>query len=166
MDYQEAKIKYIQAWGSLGSSWGVNRTMAQIHALLLISIKPLSTDEIMDELKISRGNTNMNVRQLLDWGLADKVLMPGDRKEYFETDKDVMELASIVAKERKRRELDPLIKILKTVKDPEGDTEEVQRFKQVTSDLFSFAEQADKVLDLFIGANKSWFFKLLSKLKP
>ena len=84
MELEEAKAKFIQAWGTLGSSWGINRTMSQIHALLIVSVDPLTTEEIMDQLKISRGNANMNVRALMDWGLITKELVPGERKEYFQ----------------------------------------------------------------------------------
>lgn len=165
MEYSEAKERYIEAWGSLGSSWGVNRTMAQIHALLMIATQPLSTEEIMEELKISRGNANMNVRALLDWGLAKKVLIPGERKEYFATDKDPMALAAQVAKERKKRELDPIIKLLNEVTAVQGNGEEVKEFKKVTSDLLGFAKQADSVINTFIQSNANWFFKILGKIK-
>ena len=79
----EAKSQFIQAWGTLGSKWGINRTMAQLHALLMVSPDPMTADELMEELNISRGNVNMNVRELMDWGLVEKMHKPGDRKEYF-----------------------------------------------------------------------------------
>lgn len=164
MELQESKHKYIEAWGSLGSSWGVNRTMAQIHAVLLISTKPLSSDDLMEELKISRGNVNMNLRTLIDWGLAKKVLVQGDRKEYFISDKDIMSLGIQVAKERKKRELEPIIKILREVKNPTDKGKEADEFRKVTDDLLKFAEQSESVLDLFINSNKNWFFKIISKL--
>ena len=165
MKYSEAKEKYIHAWGTLGSSWGVNRTMAQIHALLMISTTPLSTEDLMEELKISRGNTNMNVRALMDWGLAEKVHVPGERKEYFKADKNIMNIGVQVAKERKRRELDPIIKILNEISEIDGDTNEVKEFKKVTKDLLKFANQTESVLDLFIKSNQNWFFKILGKLR-
>lgn len=165
MKYSEAKEKYIQAWGTLGSSWGVNRTMAQIHALLMISTVPLSTEELMEELKISRGNTNMNVRALMDWGLAEKVLVPGERKEYFKADKNIMNIGVQVAKERKRRELDPIIKLLSEITQVEGETAEAKEFRKVTKDLQKFATQTESVLDLFIKSNQNWFFKILGKLR-
>lgn len=83
MEYQEAKNKFISTWGSLGSLWGINKAMAQIQALLFISTEALTTEDIMEELQISRGNTSMNVRQLIDWGIVTKELRPGERKEYF-----------------------------------------------------------------------------------
>ncbi len=165
MKYSEAKEKYIQAWGTLGSSWGINRTMAQIHALLMISTVPLSTEELMEELKISRGNTNMNVRALLDWGLAEKVLVPGERKEYFKADKNIMNIGVQVAKERKRRELDPIIKLLNDITQVEGEAAEVKEFRKVTKDLQKFATQTESVLDLFIKSNSNWFFKILGKMR-
>ena len=76
MEFNEAKAQFIQTWGKLGSEWGINRTMAQVHAILLISPKPLCTEDIMEELNISRGNTNMNVRDLMNWELAYKKLIP------------------------------------------------------------------------------------------
>ncbi|MEQ8808221.1 MAG: helix-turn-helix domain-containing protein [Imperialibacter sp.] len=87
MEYNEAKRKFIEAWGTLGSSWGINRAMAQMHALLLISTKPLSTEDIMEELQISRGNVNMNIRALMDWGIVQKEHKIGERKEFFSADK-------------------------------------------------------------------------------
>ena len=86
MTLDEAKQHLIQAWGTLGSSWGVSRTMAQVHALLLVSPVSMTTEDIMDALQISRGNVNMNVRDLIDWGIVRKVLKPGERKEFFEID--------------------------------------------------------------------------------
>ncbi len=165
MKYQEAKEKYIQAWGTLGSSWGVNRTMAQIHALLMIATAPLSSEEIMEELKISRGNANMNLRALMDWGLAEKVLISGERKEYFKAEKDIMKISVQVAKERKRRELDPILKLLNEISDVEGgNTKESAEFQKVTKDLLKFANQTESVLDLYIKSNQNWFFKLFNKL--
>ena len=86
MKLVDVKLKYIQTWGSLASSWGINRTMAQVHALLLVATKPLSTEDIMKELQISRGNTNMNVRALIDWGIVQKESIVGERKEFFSAD--------------------------------------------------------------------------------
>ena len=93
MNYHEGKHKFIQAWGTLGSSWGINKVMAQIHALLLISPKSLTTDDIMEELKISRGNANMNIRALMDWGIVEKELIVGERKDHYRAGKDIWELA-------------------------------------------------------------------------
>jgi len=146
MEYKEAKEKFISTWGSLGSLWGINKAMAQIQSLLFISVKPLSMEEIMEELKISRGNTSMNLRQLIDWGIVTKELVPGERKEYFSTEKDVQELARIVAKERSRREIQPVIKILDEVSNikDDGSAETKELIKQ-TKALHDLAETADTI---------------------
>ena len=165
MELDAAKEKFIQAWGTLGSSWGVNRTMAQIHALLLLSPEAKTTEEIMKELSISRGNANMNLRALMDWGLVHKELKPGERKEYFGSEKDVWELARQVARERRRRELEPMLKVLDQMKDVEGeDSEELKEFKKITKDLNRFANQTDGMLDKFIRSDEHWFLGTLLKL--
>ena len=86
MQLDEAKEKFTQSWGTLGSSWGINRTMAQIHALLLVTNKPLCAEDIMASLQISRGNANMNLRALMDWGLVHKEFKTGERREFFTGD--------------------------------------------------------------------------------
>ncbi len=91
MNLTEAKAQFIQRWGVLGSQWGINRTMAQMHALLLVAPEPMTTEDIMQQLSISRGNTNMNVRDLINWNLVNKVIIPGERKEYFVAGKNKVE---------------------------------------------------------------------------
>lgn len=165
MKYQEAKAQLIQAWGNLGYSWGLNKTMAQIHALLMISPKALSTEEIMDELSISRGNANMNVRALLDWGIISRVSVPGERKEYFKSEKDIWALARQVARERRKRELEPIIKVLKEVSEVQTDSsEQTKEFKKVVKELRGFAEKSDALLETFIRAEESWFWNSVVKL--
>lgn len=160
MNYEEAKSKYIQAWGTLGANWGINKAMAQIHALLLISPKPLCTDTIMEELKISRGNANMTLRSLMDWGIVTKVFIPGERKEFFVSEKDVWELSRQVMKERRKRELEPAIKVLKEVSNVELDgSEESKEFKRMTTELANFAGKADNILQGAMKAEENWFFK-------
>jgi DNA-binding transcriptional regulator GbsR (MarR family) len=83
MKLAEAKQQFIGSWGAFGTQWGINRTMAQIHALLLVSAHPITQDEIMSELSISRGNVNMNIRELVGWGLVDRVIISGARKEFL-----------------------------------------------------------------------------------
>jgi DNA-binding transcriptional regulator GbsR (MarR family) len=166
MKYVEAKMEFIQAWGTLGSSWGVNRTMSQIHALLLISPEPLTTEDIMNELSISRGNANMNVRDLMDWGLVQKILKPGERKEYFQSEKDVWKVATRVAKERKKRELDPVLKILEKISDIEGDAKDkkIKAFTKTINDIQGLAQNADSAIELMIKTDESRFWGGLLKL--
>ena len=87
MNYSASREKFIETWGTLGSQWGINKSIAQIQALLLIAPSPLTTDDIMEELKMSRGNASMSIRQLLDWGIIYKKSIAGDRKEYFIAEK-------------------------------------------------------------------------------
>ncbi len=164
MDYLDAKHKFIQAWGTLGSNWGINKAMAQIHALLIISPEALTADEIMDELQMSRGNVNMNVRALMDWGIVTKENKVGDRKDYFVADKDVWELARQVSRERRKREIEPIIKVLSQVQVVEGSGKKVDEFKAVTGELKDFSEKVDGVLDKFVKSDQNWFVKLLMKL--
>ncbi|WP_203258073.1 GbsR/MarR family transcriptional regulator [Hyunsoonleella ulvae] len=165
MEYQEAKEKFISTWGSLGSMWGINKAMAQIQSLLFISTKPLSMEEIMEELKISRGNTSMNLRQLMDWGIVTKELVPGERKEFFSTEKDVQELARHIAKERSRREIKPVIKVLKEVSSIKDDgTAKTKELIKQTKALHDLADTADSLLNKIANQEQNWITKSLMKL--
>lgn len=162
----EAKKQFIQTWGTLGSEWGINRTMAQIHALLLISDRPLSTEDIMEQLSVSRGNASMNLRELLNWTLIGKELVPGDRKEYYVAVKDIWEIARIIARERKRREIEPVLKVLNGLKDVEGGKSdaEAKAFTRTITDLSDFVAKMDKSVDLMLKVDESWFFGTILKL--
>ena len=165
MKLEDAKIKYIQTWGSLATNWGINKTMAQVHALLLVSTKPLSADEIMETLKISRGNVNMNVRALIDWGIVRKEFVVGERKEFFVADKDIWELFKQITKERKRREIEPVLKILDELQNDVTDTsEDAKVFKKVMSDLSSVTTTVDNLLDKAIKADEHWLLSNFTKL--
>ncbi|MFK7782049.1 GbsR/MarR family transcriptional regulator [Psychroserpens sp.] len=165
MNYEDAKIKFVSTWGSLGSLWGINKAMAQIQALLFISIKPLSMEDIMDELKISRGNTSMNLRQLMDWGIVTKELIPGERKEYFTTEKDVQELTRIIAKERSRREIQPVIKVLDDVSSIKDDgTEKTKELIKQTKALHDLTLNADTMINKLVNQKQNWITKSLLKL--
>ncbi len=108
----EAQDRFIASWGRMGSVWGISRTMAEVHALLYITGKPMCTDEIMDRLSVSRGNVSMSVRSLLEWAVIEKVRLPGDRKEYFQAEQDVWSMLRAIARERIKREVDPLLDAL------------------------------------------------------
>jgi len=165
MELREAKNKFIQAWGTLGSNWGINKAMAQIHAVLLVATEPLSTEDIMQELQMSRGNVNMNLRALMDWGIVKKDLKVGERKEYFSTGKDVWELAKQVSRERRRREIEPILNVLQSVQTVSGDNKKaVAEFKKTTNDLLNFSLKVDSIIDKFSKSDQNWFYKLLMKL--
>jgi DNA-binding transcriptional regulator GbsR (MarR family) len=166
MQLAEAKAQFIANWGRFGTNWGINRTMAQIHALLLVSPDNLSADEVMEELRISRGNANMNLRELMDWGLVQKVIVPGERKEFFTAEKDIWKVARQIVKERKKRELDLMIPVLKELSDVEGDKRDkaVKTFTDTIQNIRKFSEQADKTLDTMIKADEHWFLSSVMKL--
>lgn len=166
MKLSEAKQQFISSWGAFGTQWGINRTMAQIHALLLVSVNPLTQDEIMEELSISRGNVNMNIRELVGWGLVDRVIISGERKEYFTAEKDIWKVATQIIKERKKRELDPMIKLLTQLENVEGDKKdkEIQQFTQTIGSIKKLGLNADKTLDALIRAEENWFTGSILKM--
>jgi DNA-binding transcriptional regulator GbsR (MarR family) len=166
MKLTEAKQQFISSWGAFGTHWGINRTMAQIHALLLVSPDPLTQDDIMEELNISRGNTNMNIRELINWGLVERVILPGERKEYFSAEKDIWKVVKQIVKERKKRELEPMMQLLDKLEDVEGDKKDkkVKTFIDTVSSIKRLGLQADKTLDVMIKAEENWFVSNLVKL--
>lgn len=166
MELTEAKNQFISAWGSFGSNWGINRTMAQIHALLLVSPNPVSADDVMSELNISRGNANMNLRELINWRLVDRVVLTGERKEFFTAEKDIWKVARTIIKERKKRELEPMLKLLETISHVEGDKNDpaVKTYVGTVNQIQKFGQQADDTLDKLVKAEENWFWGTLVKL--
>ncbi|TAD91369.1 MAG: transcriptional regulator [Bacteroidetes bacterium] len=166
MQLSEAKQQFISAWGGFGSNWGINRTMAQIHALLLISPSPISAETVMAELNISRGNANMNLRELINWGLVERVMLMGERREFFSAEKDIWTVARTIVKERKRRELEPMLKLLDTlavVESGENPADE-KAFVDTIANIKKFSQHANSSLDTLIKADEHWFFSTLLKL--
>ncbi|MFI5170953.1 MAG: GbsR/MarR family transcriptional regulator [Chitinophagales bacterium] len=166
MQLPEAKEKFIQSWGSLGSQWGINRTMAQIHALLLISADPLTTEEIMERLKVSRGNANMNVRELINWQLVKRETKAGERKEFFVAEKDMWKVFRLILKERKKREIDPMIHIIHELSALKGDkkNKEYKQFSDLIDDLEDLTNKGDKMMELVIKSDENWFLNTFIKL--
>ncbi|MBK8914827.1 MAG: hypothetical protein IPM64_09565 [Phycisphaerales bacterium] len=107
--FDEVRNSLVRHWGEMSGYWGINRTMAEIHALLFISTEPLCTDDVMQQLQISRGNASMNLRGLVDWGLIRRVHKLGDRKEYFQADTDIWHMFETIMRERRRREVEPIV---------------------------------------------------------
>jgi DNA-binding transcriptional regulator GbsR (MarR family) len=165
MKLAEAKQQFISSWGAFGTHWGINRTMASIHALLLVSPDPLSQDDIMEQLNISRGNVNMNIRDLIDWGLVERILLQGERREYFSAEKDIWKVATQIVKERKKRELDPMLKLLGQLEAVEGDKKDknVKQFVDTVGNIRRFGNQADRMLDVMVKADENWFVGSLMK---
>lgn len=102
-----AKAQFVLYWGDMGSQWGVNRSVAQIHALLFLSVNPLNAEEISDQLGIARSNVSNSLKELVGWKLIRRVPVPGDRREHFVAEVDVWEMAMRIAQGRKEREIDP-----------------------------------------------------------
>ncbi|NVO54186.1 MarR family transcriptional regulator [Rhodobacteraceae bacterium B1Z28] len=107
-----AKSKFILYWGDMGSQWGVNRSVAQVHALLYLSEAPLNAEKISDELGIARSNVSNSLKELVGWRLIHRVPVPGDRREHFVAETDVWEMALLIAKGRKEREIDPAMRAI------------------------------------------------------
>jgi DNA-binding transcriptional regulator GbsR (MarR family) len=170
MKLEEAKNRFVQIWGAVGVEWGINRTMAQVHGLLLSSEEALTAEQIMKALSISRGNANMNLRELISWGLVFRENRPGERKEYFFAEKDIWEVAQRIVAERKKRELDPMMKMLDQLKRDITSTaspnKEAQSFVKLLSDIHSLGKKSSNLLDLVLRLDQSTFFKpLMSFLK-
>jgi DNA-binding transcriptional regulator GbsR (MarR family) len=105
--------KFILHWGEMGTRWGINRTVAQVHALLYLSPKPLNAEEIATTLSVARSNVSTSLRELESWGIVKPVHLLGDRREHYESMKDVWEMFSVILEERKRREIDPTLALLR-----------------------------------------------------
>jgi DNA-binding transcriptional regulator GbsR (MarR family) len=158
MELAEGRAKFIEAWGTFGSSWGVTRTMAQIHALLLVSNEPLCSDDIMGALQISRGNVNINTRMLLDWNLVHKKLIPGERKEFFVAEKDMSKMVKNIIIARKKRELEPMLHLLDDLSNVEGESPESKEFREVIQDLRLYSHKADSALAALVKVDSNWLF--------
>lgn len=145
-----AQDRFISLWGEMGSAWGIPRTMAEVHALLYIVGEPLNTDEVMERLRISRGNASMTLRTLCDWGIVSRTHTRGDRKEYFRAEQDAWKLFATIVRERKRREFDPLLEALRTCRDLTGPTarESRRRIGPRSAELETHHQRLDGLLDM------------------
>jgi len=166
MEFKEAKNKFVQTWGALGSQWGINKTMAQIHALLMVAPEALSMEEIMEELHISRGNASMNLRALMDWGIVYKELKAGERREFFVAEQDLDELAVKVAQERSRREIKPALKVLKEVSTAAitDKSADAKQFMSQTAKLYDFVLKADNMIEKVTEYKDNWIGRLVMKI--
>ena len=168
-----AQDLFIRRWGEMGQTWGINRTMAEIHALLYITAQPLCTDDVMERLHISRGNASMSLRALCDWGIIRRLHKRGERREYFESLGDVWEMFSIIAAERKRREMDPVLETIKqcrrmldeqTLGKAAARSEAVQLTQQRLAGMEEFMEVTNKIFQQFVGNAKSGLTKIVKVL--
>src|SRR5262245_30728388 len=114
--------RFVLHWGEMGSKWGISRTVAQVHALLYLSPRALNAEEISDTLSIARSNVSTSLKELQGWGILRTVPKLGDRRDYFETLTDVWEMFRIIVDERKKRESDPTIEVLRQCVADAGDS--------------------------------------------
>jgi len=164
---------FIRRWGEMGATWGINRTMAEIHALLYITAQPLCTDDVMERLHISRGNASMSLRSLCDWGIIRRLHKRGERREFFESLSDVWEIFSIIATERKRREMDPVLETIKqcqtmldasSIGKSAANQETVKLTRQRLGDMEEFMAVTNKVFQQFVGNAKSGLSRVVRVL--
>ena len=133
--------KFILHWGEMGTRWGINRTVAQIHALLYISPQPLPAEEIADTLAVARSNVSNSLKELQGWGIVKRIHVLGDSRDHFESMKDVWEMFRVVLDERKKREIDPTLRILKEcIVEAEKDKATDEFTEQRLRDLHNFFE--------------------------
>lgn len=157
---QAAQEQFILEWGRMSSMWGINRTMAQIHALLFITGEALSADEIIERLHISRGNASMNLRDLLDWGIVRRFRQPGERRDTYISDSDPAQMFARVARERKRRELDPTAAAIREVmaKLPDDETSpQAKVFRDRLSGLLEIFDLMDAVYQKVLMTDSAFF---------
>jgi DNA-binding transcriptional regulator GbsR (MarR family) len=168
-----AQDLFIRRWGEMGATWGINRTQAEIHALCYITAQPVCTDDVMERLNISRGNASMSLRALCDWGIIRRLHKRGERREYFESLSDVWEMFSIIAAERKRREMDPVLETIRQCQQMLDEAslgkaaarqEAVQLTRQRLAGMEEFMEVTNKIFQQFIGNAKSGLTKVVKVL--
>jgi DNA-binding transcriptional regulator GbsR (MarR family) len=170
---RDVQDTFIRRWGEMGQTWGINRTMAEIHALLYITALPLCTDDVMERLNISRGNASMSLRALCDWGIIRRIHKRGERREYFESLSDVWEMFSIIAAERKRREMDPVLETIRhcrqmldeaSIGKTAARQEAVQLTRQRLAGMEEFMAVTNKIFQQFVGNAKSGLTKVVRVL--
>lgn len=131
--------KFILHWGEMGTKWGINRTVAQAHALLFVSPKPLNADQIVEALGVARSNVSTSLKELQGWGIVKLVHVLGDKRDHFESMKEVWEMFRVVLDERKRREIDPTLVLLRDcIAEAEKDKETDEYTEQRLRDLHAF----------------------------
>ncbi|MCP4250592.1 MAG: ArsR family transcriptional regulator [bacterium] len=170
---EESRLLFIRRWGEMGANWGISRTMAEIHALLFVSTEPLCTDDVMERLSVSRGNASMNLRQLVNWGLVYRQHRTGDRKEYFGCETDVWQMFETITRERRRREVEPIIETIKRcqamtredLKSLRGARrKEVEQYQRRLDEMLEFLNLMNRVFNLVIQTGQAGVGRLAKLL--
>ena len=155
--------KFVLHWGEMGTRWGINRTVAQIHALLFIADRPLPADEIMELLSIARSNVSTSLKELQGWGIVRVVHVVGDRRDHFESMRDVWEMFRVVIDERKRREIDPTLAILREcVAEAEKAKSADETTRKRLAELLQFFEKTTSWYEQMRGVPTSVVIKVLN----
>lgn len=159
---EEVEDHFVDLWDNMSSLWGISPTMARIHGLLFITGAALSMDDIMARLAISRGNVSMNLSKLIEWGLVRRVHKRGDRRDYYQSLSDVWEMFTLVAAQRKRREIDPIISTLRHCREKLspatlGDLANAPQTKEHArrvEDMFTFLSLVEELAQRFFDTNR------------
>jgi len=160
------RSEFVESWGSMGALWGINRSMARIHALLLATREPLGLEEITDELGMSRGNASMCLKDLRHWGVVRKVNLTGERRDFFIAEDDPWSMLFRIASERKKREFNPALSALQKVLATAGEEDDLVRER--LEDLEELLRALDRLLQRFLaneGASRG-MLKFLSAQIP
>lgn len=153
MDRPEELTRFVEAWGSMGVLWGINRSMARVHALLLLSEDPIDAEEISRTLGISRGNVSMCLRELRSWGVVQRGNRSGDRRDFFSAEQDVWTMLHRIAVGRKAREFDPAVSSLRHLL-AEVDTEPSARVHERLTQLEEILGTLERVMRVFLASEK------------
>ena len=162
--FAAAKGLFIRRWGEMAASWGISRTMSEIHALLYLATQPLCTDDVMEQLAVSRGSASTNLRQLVNWGLIHRVHQRNDRKEYFDAERDVWQMFGTITRERRRREVQPIVETLQrcmAMIEDEGSRlagqarKDADAYRKRFTDILEFCGLMNMLFDLMSKAGRS-----------
>jgi DNA-binding transcriptional regulator GbsR (MarR family) len=170
--YEESRALFIRRWGEMGATWGISRTMAEVHALLFTATEPLCTDDVMEQLHISRGNASMNLRHLQNWGLIHRTHSPRDRKIYFAAETDVWEMFRVITRERQRREVEPVRETIErcramvgqSLKSARGDDKNAATYHRRLGEMLEFLKMTSQLSQLISRTGKSGTRRLLTML--
>ncbi len=170
---EAAKSLYIRRWGEMAASWGISRTMAEIHALLYLASEPLCTDDVMEQLAVSRGSASMNLRELVNWGLIRRIHRRGDRKEYFDAERDVWQMFDTIVRERRRREVQPIVETIERCLKMIGEGKRglrgqagknAEAYKRRFTDILDFCEIMNTLFNLMSKTGRSGLKPLAATL--
>jgi len=166
MKLSHAQLKFILHWGEMGHRWGINRAMAQIHALVYLSAAPLCAETISETLSVARSSVSTSLRELQAWGVVKVVHVLGDRRDHFEAEKDVWALFRIILDERKKREIDPTIAALRECLDGGGDAEDDAYARARIGDMLDFFETTSRWYEAMGSLPRKALIRLVKMAQP